>query len=146
MDFPENLKGKTILVVDDEEMLREAIVFDLRRRGCETLEAGDGKEAFEIVSKHKVDAVISDVRMPKGGGVELLERIRAAYPYWPVVLLVTGFADITEPEAIRKGAIGLLDKPIDRKKMLQALSDALSASERDGDRGHDQQKRDQMAR
>lgn len=119
------LKGKTILVVDDESELRKAIVYDIKRLGCHVLEASCGNEAIEIVKKNRIDAVISDVRMPNGTGVELLEQIRKLNPEIPVVLLITGFADISKEEVMSKGAHEILDKPIDRKKLISILENTL---------------------
>lgn len=120
------LKGKKILVVDDEPELRKAILFDLKRRGCETYEAANGTEAVQIASIHAIEVIISDVRMPNGNGIDLLKAIRAKHPTLPIVLLATGFADLTEPEALQMGAYALLEKPIDRKKMLGLLELSVS--------------------
>lgn len=119
-----DLAGKTILIVDDEDELREALVYDFKRRKCLVLEARDGLEAYEIFLKHKIDIIISDVRMPQGNGVDLLKKIRALHPEIPVVLLATGFADITSDEGVKLGALAVLDKPIDRKKMFKLLANA----------------------
>jgi CheY-like chemotaxis protein len=123
------LKGKHILVVDDEKLLREAIAFDFKRQGCVLFLAAGGKEALGIVLNNKIDAVISDVRMPNGDGVSLLDEIRTHSPDLPIVLLVTGFADIDREQAQKHGAIGLLEKPIDRKKLMSAIVGALTGSQ-----------------
>lgn len=120
------LSGKTILVVDDEDDLRRVIAFDFKRQGCKVLEANCGNVAIEILKKSHVDAVISDVRMPNGTGVDLLEHVRAVNSKVPVVLLITGYADITKEEAERRGAQELLDKPIDRKKMIAVVEQCLN--------------------
>lgn len=119
--IPSPLNGKRILVVDDEMQLREAIIFDLKRRGCKIFEASNGTEAIALVKSNDIDIVISDVRMPNGDGVFLLKEIKNYNPIVPIVLLCTGFADLTEPEAKKMGAIGLIEKPIDRKNMLGML-------------------------
>lgn len=115
------LKEKSILIVDDEMELRRAIAFDFKRRGCIVYEAANGNEAFEIVMKNPIHIVVSDVRMPNGTGLELLKRIRQQHPTIPIVLLATGFADLSEHEALKLGALGLIEKPIDRKRMMQLL-------------------------
>ena len=120
------LNGKTILVVDDEDELRKAIAFDFKRRGCTVLEANCGNEAIKIVMSNQIDAVVSDVRMPNGTGVDLLVEIRKINLKIPVVFLITGYADISKEDAISKGASDLLDKPIDRKKMISILELSLS--------------------
>ena len=118
-----SLKNKVILIVEDEPELRYAIVFEFKKRGCIILEASDGAEGFEVVKKHRVDIIVSDVRMPKASGVELLRNVRANNPELPIVLLATGFADLSEPEALSMGAFALLDKPINRKRMIALIED-----------------------
>lgn len=126
---PSPLKGKTILVVDDEADLRNAIAFEFKRRGCHVLEAECGNQAVDLIlNTHQVDMIISDVRMPNGTGIEMLVEIRKLDPHVPVVLLVTGYADLTEVEAQHKGACGLLSKPIDRKQMIALVEKAISQS------------------
>lgn len=115
------LNGKKILVVDDETDLRQAILFDLKRRGCQLFEAGSGDEAWEIVQNHAIDIVISDVRMPNGNGIDLLKNIRGRNSTLPKVVLASGFADISEPEAQKLGASALIEKPINRKAMFEIL-------------------------
>lgn len=115
------LKGKRVLVVDDEVHLREAIAFDLQRRGCQIFEAASGSEALNIIKTNEIDIVISDVRMPNGDGLSLLKDIKVYNPTSPIVLLCTGFADITEADVHKMGGFGLIEKPIDRKLMLGIL-------------------------
>ena len=121
MNLQSTLKGKNLLVVDDEPDLRTALIFDFKRRGCNIFEAANGAEAIEIVRNYPIDIVVSDIRMPGGDGVDLLKAIRDKSPDIPIVLLTTGYADFTESDAIALGALGLIEKPIDRKKMLHLL-------------------------
>lgn len=119
------MKKPTILIVDDEPDLREAIAFDFRRSDFHVLTAGSGTEAFRILEEHQIDVVLSDVAMASGGGIELLEKIKARDPFQPVVMLITGFADITLQEAYEKGADAVFPKPFDRKLLMQAVVSAL---------------------
>lgn len=105
-----NLKP-TILVVDDEADLTDVIAFHLEHLGLNTVLAHSGPEAYEHVQTKKIDLVISDVRMPKGDGIELLKDIKRIKPDLPVVL-ISGFADVNEAEAKRLGAQALLPKPM----------------------------------
>ncbi len=119
----------TILVVDDEEALRKAIIFDFKRKGFHVFEAGNGKDAFEIVKKEKIDVVLSDVRMPGGDGIELLEKIKGLSSNIPVVMLITGFADITLEDAYDKGANAMFPKPFDRKVLFDSVIRIASSKE-----------------
>lgn len=122
---PSLLAGKLILVVDDDEDIRDALIFDLKRRGCFVFEASDGMTALQIARSNKIDMIISDVRMPNGDGIFLLKEIRKNLGSTPILFLATGFADLLEAEALKMGAFALLDKPIDRKKLFALLEKAL---------------------
>lgn len=115
-----------ILVVDDEPALREAIIFDLKRKKYNIFEAGNGREAFEIIKKNRIDVVLTDVRMPGGDGVELLEKIKEFSPDLPVVMFITGFSDLSNEEAYSRGVDAIFSKPFDRKKLLMAIEDAIA--------------------
>ena len=121
------LKGKSILIVDDEIEIREAIIFDFKRAGCNIFQAGSGEEALKILENIEVDIVISDVRMPNGDGIDLIKKIRFKDPDKPIVLLATGFSDLSEPEAIKLGAQALLNKPLDRRMLFGVLAQLISA-------------------
>ena len=120
-----NFKQYTILIVDDEETLRDTMVFDFKRKGFTVLSAENGVAAFELVKVNKVHLVISDMRMPGGDGMSLLEQIRTHYPGIPNVIFITGFADVTEEAAIAKGAKKVLSKPFDRKVLMNSVLEAL---------------------
>jgi CheY-like chemotaxis protein len=121
-----DLKNFTILVVDDEESLRQTIVFDFKRKGFNVLSAENGAQAFELVQTNKIHLVVSDIRMPGGDGVSLLEKIRQYDPSIPVVIFITGFADVTADECISKGAKEVLSKPFDRKALMNSVMQSLS--------------------
>ncbi len=120
-----NLSGKTILVVDDEAELREILREEFEFLGCRVLESENGTRALELLDKESVNAVISDVRMGGGNGITLLTKIRQRDPEVPVVLLVTGFADISKEEAIEQGALGLIAKPFQMDALVKVISDGL---------------------
>lgn len=121
----QDLKKYTILVVDDDKTLREAIAFDFKRKGFNVLVAGSGSTAFEIVKTTKVHLVISDIRMPDGDGLSLLDKIRDFDPSIPQVIFVTGFADTTEANCIARGAKKMISKPFDRKYLMATVFEVL---------------------
>lgn len=121
------LKGKKVLVVDDEADLREIICEDLEVCGAEILQAANGREAYEIYNQHKPDAVVSDVRMPGGDGIEFLKRMRARdESVFPLIVLITGFADLTPEAAVELGVQGMLPKPFNLKQLRDLLIEKLS--------------------
>ncbi len=109
---------KSILVVDDDIDIREAICGYLKLEGYETIEASNGKEALQIVKDKKIEFVVSDIRMPDGGGLFLVDELRKIDRIIPYVILVTGQADITREEAIKRGALDLLKKPLEMDRIV----------------------------
>lgn len=124
----EGLDKFTVLIVDDEPEIRKMLFFDFKRQGFNTLSAASAAEAFELVLKEKIDLVLSDMRMPGGDGMSLLENIRKIDPKIPIVIFLTGFADITEEECIAKGAVAVFTKPYERKNLMNAIFGALGLS------------------
>jgi CheY-like chemotaxis protein len=122
----EILKGKTLLIVEDEIDLREPLVMEFESLGCKVLEAKNGKEGFEVLKREKIDAVISDIRMPGGDGIELLKNIKSLNHVFPVVMLITGFADLTREDAYDLGAEAILSKPFDLDEIGLAVSRILT--------------------
>ena len=80
-----------ILIVEDEEMIREGVSDYLTDCGYETIEAADGEEALEQFSNHQVDLVLLDIQMPKLNGLEVLSEIRKSSQV--PVLMLTAFQD-----------------------------------------------------
>jgi CheY-like chemotaxis protein len=118
-------KDFTILVADDEPLLLKSIVYDLKRKGFQVLACENGTRALELVKANRVHLVISDIRMPDGDGVSLLEQIRAYDAKIPVVILMTGFSDFSEEACLQKGARAVLTKPFDRKLFMGSILEAL---------------------
>ena len=116
-----NREEFSVLVVDDEELIANNLAMVISFDGFKTLKAYDGTSALEICKNNKVDFVITDVRMPNGDGISLLEKLKSLDTALPVVLLVTGQAEISREDAIQKGALDLLNKPMDIKKITEFL-------------------------
>ncbi len=114
-----SLRGKRVLVVDDEPLLREVMRDDLELFGVEVLEAINGRDAFELLQSIRVDVIITDVRMPGGSGLELLSRVRGTQPASanpstdraPLIILLSGHQDVSEYQSILLGANAFFQKP-----------------------------------
>ena len=101
-----------LLVVDDEEFVREAISLYLASEGCRVHTAANGLEALERVEEHPIEAAIIDIRMPKMDGLTLLSELKSRHPDIEV-LMSTGFQSLeTAVEAMRRGACDYITKPI----------------------------------
>ncbi len=118
-----------LLVVEDEDDLRSLYVEGLSLVGAEVLQAKDGQEGWEVFQEHlnDIDAVVSDVFMPRMNGIELLNKIKEARAEVPV-MLVTAYAHRhkhqLEHECIHPPD-AFLEKPFHLSKLLEMLSDIL---------------------
>jgi two-component system NtrC family response regulator len=117
----------TILIVDDDEALREGLAETVSDLGYRPLLAAAGREALALLASERVDAVLLDLRMPGGlDGIEVLRRIRARADAPPVVVL-TAFASAENTiEAMRLGAFDHLTKPIGRTELHSLLRRMLA--------------------
>ena len=110
-----------ILIVEDDNELREALCDTLELAGFDFLAAEDAERALVLLQEHQVDMVVSDVNMPGMDGHELLEKIRAGYPALPV-MLITAFGQVNKAvEAIKAGAVDYLMKPFDSDALISAV-------------------------
>lgn len=109
------------LVVDDEQELRKFLVEYLNDHNIETIEASDGVKAFEMLKDHKVDFVLSDVRMPAGSGIELLSRMGKNLDFLPQTILITGLSNLQVEDIYSLGACALLNKPFDYDELLDLI-------------------------
>ncbi len=107
-----------ILVVDDQEMIRDSLAATLVREGHEVIAAGDGPAAVSKLSTGtRFDLLISDMKMPKMTGIELLAEAKRLRPDMPVVLM-TAFATVTTAvEAMKLGAYDYIQKPFDGEEI-----------------------------
>src|SRR6266545_8036628 len=87
---PDQQQGKSVLVVDDEAIIRDLCSKALK--GYRVLQAANGEEALTIFQKGEIDVILTDVMMPRMGGIELLKRLKEIEPTM-VVIVMTGFAE-----------------------------------------------------
>src|SRR5690348_12805942 len=102
---------RSILIVDDEPSIRHTLTLALSDKGYAARAVGDGQEALRELSARPYDVVITDVRMPKLGGLELLEQIRAQHPQTTVIVMSAYGAPDAALEAVKKGAFDYVQKP-----------------------------------
>lgn len=115
-----------ILVVDDDEMFRR-LTAGVFRKLCHTTIASSGNKAFEILQQEKFDIVFSDVCMPDGSGVELLEKLRAISATEPLVVLLTGYSMLTLEETLERGAHAVINKPFRRDALIEIVEKFLAS-------------------
>lgn len=116
-----------ILVVDDEKNIRMGLGKSLEMEGYSVFLAEDGAEAMKEMVRHEIDLVISDLRMPKVSGEELLKKISNAYPTVPVIIL-TGHGTVENAvNAMRNGAYDFVTKPVNLDRLNLLVKRALSS-------------------
>jgi UDP-3-O-[3-hydroxymyristoyl] N-acetylglucosamine deacetylase len=117
--------SETILVVDDEEKIRDTLRAVLADEGFEVLEAADGRRALELLERTTPRLAIVDIWMPEVDGIELVERMRAQAPGVPIIV-ISGHGTIeTAVRVIRLGAFDFLEKPFPLDALLQVVGRAL---------------------
>ena len=117
--------GSHIVVVDDELNIRSALVTLLEKKQYRVRGAGSAEEALELLETTAADLVLTDLKMPRMGGMEFLHRLKHTWPDTEV-LVMTAFGSIdTAVEAIRCGAYDYLTKPIDRDRFALVVEKAL---------------------
>lgn len=122
------MKKKKILVVDDEQDVRETLESVLAKLEYEPIVAASGKEALDLMKKNKIDIILSDLYMPEMDGIELLKRVKTENRNI-VFLMITAHPTIeTAVDAIKKGAYDYLTKPFHIDEVKMKLNRALEKS------------------
>ena len=123
----------SVLVVEDDPTLREALCDTLDMAGYPALSAGDGRGALRLLGNNEIGLVISDVQLPELDGHGLLQRIRAARPNLPVILM-TAYGTVEKAvDAMRTGATDYLLKPFESSVLVDMVARYLPAGEESGD-------------
>ncbi|MBC7753287.1 MAG: sigma-54-dependent Fis family transcriptional regulator [Moraxellaceae bacterium] len=116
-----------ILVVDDEESIREFLEIMLKKEGYEVTTAEDGQKAKDVLLKKSFDMVISDLQMPHVTGIELLKHVKDSYPE-TVFMLITAFGTTeTAVEAMKMGAYDYVTKPFKIDEVRMNIANALKS-------------------
>ena len=113
------LLHKIILVVDDENDLRDIVASEFDFMGAKVFQAENISVAQKLFEENKIDLIVSDIRMPGGTGIDLLDNLKKKDVENPPVILITGFADITVEDAFDKGAEALMNKPFKLDDLIQ---------------------------
>ncbi len=119
------MKKIKLLLVDDEAEFLDTLVDRLDIRDLKTEVAYNGKEALSAVEEEEPDVIVLDVKMPEMDGIEVLKRIKKAYPNVEVVIL-TGHANEQDEQRARElGAFDYLKKPVDLEALLGRIRGAF---------------------
>ncbi len=123
------MKRIKILVIDDDESLRRVLEYNLAQEGYAVLTAGSGEQGLELLKKEGADVVVTDVRMPGMGGLQVMEAIRKHDANIQVIFL-TAFGSIEMAvEAMKAGAFHYISKPFNRDELKLTIQKALQIRE-----------------
>ena len=120
------LKDATLLVVDDEPYYCEIAQDWFQREGCRVFTAEDGIVALKLLENENANAIITDIRMPRMDGVELIKQLKARGRYTPAAVALSGFSDLPPREAYDLGIEAQLSKPVTRKVLIAAVQTVLT--------------------
>jgi CheY-like chemotaxis protein len=120
-----------ILIIEDEDSVREYLVHLLREAGYQVVEAANGKQGLELYRQEPSDLIITDLIMPDKDGVEVITRLRCDSPAVKIIAMSGGGrigANSYLHIAKMMGAQGTLEKPFDKDELLKAVRDVLEQS------------------
>jgi two-component system alkaline phosphatase synthesis response regulator PhoP len=130
------MSGGTILVVDDEENIRDMIRMYLERGGYAVDEVNDGIEAVQFARQHKPDLIVLDIMLPRMNGFEVCETLRAENNQVPVIMLTARDDDMDKIMGLELGADDYLTKPFNPHELVARVRAVLRRHEnRDGEPG-----------
>lgn len=132
--MPNGVTSKTILLVEDEKLLRQSLAELLRDEGYQVVEAANGREGYELVIKQPFDLVLTDMSMPEMDGLTLLQHVQRAAANTPVIV-ITAFGSVESAvNAMRSGAVDYLLKPVQFEDVLVRSRRAIEFGEMRRDR------------
>ncbi|MDF2641544.1 MAG: sigma-54-dependent Fis family transcriptional regulator [Pseudomonas sp.] len=114
-----------ILIVDDEPDIRELLEITLGRMKLDTRSARNVAEAMELLAREPFSMCLTDMRMPDGNGLELVQHIQQNYPQLPVAMITAHGSLDTAIQALKAGAFDFLTKPVDLNRLRELVNSAL---------------------
>lgn len=119
---------KKVLVVDDEQAIREVLVYNLKKEGYETLEAGDGITAVNMALEQKPDLMLLDIMLPKLDGLSVCKRVKN-YLNIPILMLTAKDAEIDKIVGLELGADDYITKPFSVRELMARVKANLRKNE-----------------
>ncbi len=124
---PQNLR---ILIAEDEVDLRELLAARFKVYGFQIFEAAGGDDAYTVFeeqakAKAPIDTVVTDVRMPRGSGLDLLKKLKLINPASPKVFLVSAADGLSQKDLYALGAEGFLEKPYDTRVLIEMIRKSM---------------------
>jgi CheY-like chemotaxis protein len=123
------MKGKKVLIVDDEAFVREIVKVRLKLLGIEIIEGTNGLEAIEKAIQEKPDLILLDVMMPKMNGFEACEKLRSnpLTSHIPILILTARGEQMDKERGARLGAVKYLTKPFSPQKLAEQVLEIIKS-------------------
>ncbi len=125
------LNGLNLLIVEDDESLRESIKISVENYVSEVYACANAKEALEVFETKDVNLVLSDINMPHMNGLEMAARIRGLDKDVPIIFLTAYGSDENMLSAIELGSFGVLKKPFEKRDLIMQMSFAANKFKND---------------
>jgi len=125
-----------VLIVDDETNIRRVLAAMLKRDGYDVTAAEDGEQALAAMNRAPVDVVVTDLVMPRMGGLDLLRHVASAHPDVPVIMITAHGTVDTAVEAMKAGAFDYITKPFDQEDLRKVIAKAARARVLEGQHVH----------
>ena len=116
---------QSVLIVDDEPDIRELLDITLSRMGLQTHSAATLEEAKELVARVQPDLCLTDMRLPDGNGINLVQYIQQEFPHIPVAMITAHGSVETAISALKAGAFDFISKPVELENLRRLISSAL---------------------
>jgi DNA-binding response OmpR family regulator len=123
------LIDKNILIVDDETDICSLITMVLNLEGCRTYSSNNLAEARKELELRAFDAILTDIRLPDGDGVEFVRQIKQRLgDSTPALIVTTGFSHFTQEEILASGADEFVEKPFDVDSLIRSIKSAMNTA------------------
>ncbi|MGC1676858.1 MAG: response regulator [Candidatus Binataceae bacterium] len=117
-----------VAIVEDDERVRQALVFQLSTAGLEVVPYAAAEEFLKAADAHKFDCIVTDIFLPRMNGLQLQEEFSRIVPYASIIF-ITGHGDLSlGMHAMRKGAVDFLEKPVDDQVLLDSIARGVDLS------------------
>ncbi|UCD63438.1 MAG: response regulator [Candidatus Zixiibacteriota bacterium] len=126
------MEQRSILVVDDELLIRDLLYDFFTEQGWDITIAESGEKALEILRNKEVDLLLTDLKMPDMDGLALTDRVRASYPDMPVVIM-TGYPSVDSAvSALRQKVADYIIKPFNINQLYKSVEEKISEKRGEG--------------
>lgn len=113
-----------LLIVDDEVSIADILCETFEDEDIHSLAMYSGNEAIEYLNNNKVDLILSDIQMPNGTGIDILNHIQTLEEP-PKIIMMTGYTEYSKDELIGKGALEVFSKPVDLENLIEHVSNLI---------------------